>query len=224
MTLKYLSSKSAALLDQLLMQPRGPFTLAQLMELAGLAVAQCAARVFPPSKYKKVTVFCGPGNQGGDGLVAARHLYHFGYSPTIIYPKQGKNAYYSVLVEECKSLHLPFVDYSSGIWENTDLTVDAIFGFSFEGEPRPPFNVILQDFAKNGRGDLTKKTPVLSVDIPSGWDVDKGNLDPPTSFEPDLLISLTAPKTGSLDYKGKHWLGGRFVPPFPYQSQIYKLN
>ena len=46
----------------------------QLMELAGLACAQTLATVYHKEKYPSVLVCCGPGNQGGDGLVAARHL------------------------------------------------------------------------------------------------------------------------------------------------------
>ena len=46
----------------------------QLMELAGQACAVALARVYDKTKYPKVLVCCGPGNQGGDGLVAARHL------------------------------------------------------------------------------------------------------------------------------------------------------
>jgi NAD(P)H-hydrate epimerase len=71
----------------------GAFSIDQLMELAGLACAQVLARVYPKEKYSRVLVACGPGNQvrkladwtlleiifrvlrqGGDGLVAARHL------------------------------------------------------------------------------------------------------------------------------------------------------
>jgi len=66
-----------------------------------------------------------------------------------------------------------------------------------------------------------------SVDIPSGWDVDKGNTDPESSFIPDVLISLSAPKLGAVDYdkacskaasssekdEYQHWLGGRFISP-----------
>ena len=44
------------------------------MELAGLACAQTLATVYDKEKYPRVLVCCGPGNQGGDGLVAARHL------------------------------------------------------------------------------------------------------------------------------------------------------
>lgn len=46
----------------------------QLMELAGLACAQTLAKVYDKEKYRRVLVCCGSGNQGGDGLVAARHL------------------------------------------------------------------------------------------------------------------------------------------------------
>jgi NAD(P)H-hydrate epimerase len=44
------------------------------MELAGLACAQAVAAVYSKEKYPRVLICCGPGNQGGDGLVAARHL------------------------------------------------------------------------------------------------------------------------------------------------------
>lgn len=50
----------------------------------------------PLNKGKRILVACGPGNNGGDGLVAARHLFHYGYQPTIYYPKQSKNELYQV--------------------------------------------------------------------------------------------------------------------------------
>lgn len=50
----------------------------------------------PLSEGKRILVACGPGNNGGDGLVAARHLFHYGYQPTIYYPKQSKNELYQV--------------------------------------------------------------------------------------------------------------------------------
>ena len=65
------------------------------MELAGLAVAQSTydfaeKQVRPKidiAEKIRVLAICGPGNNGGDGLVAARHLQQFGYLPTILYPK-----------------------------------------------------------------------------------------------------------------------------------------
>lgn len=65
-------------IDDELMGPLG-FSIFQLMELAGLSVASAIATEYPKEKFMRVLVLAGPGNNGGDGLVAARHLSHFGY-------------------------------------------------------------------------------------------------------------------------------------------------
>lgn len=89
-----------------------------------------------------------------------------------------------------------------------DLVVDAMFGFSFKGAPRPPFAEILARLSPDA------SPPALaSIDIPSGWDVELGDTTG-SGLRPDLLISLTAPKLGSRGFQGRfHYLGGRFVPP-----------
>ena len=62
--------------------------------------------------------------------------------------------------------------------------------------------------------DLVKTTiPVASIDIPSGWDVERGDVRG-LGLMPDMLISLTAPKVSAKFFSGQHhFLGGRFVPP-----------
>ena len=79
-TTTHISASQAAEIDVKLMGPEYGFTLEQLMELAGLSVAAATQRVFPvtPDTHQRILVLCGPGNNGGDGLVAARHLAHFG--------------------------------------------------------------------------------------------------------------------------------------------------
>ena len=62
------------------------------------------------------------------------------------------------------------------------------------------------------------KLPVTSVDAPSSWDIEEG---PPKSgvgsnFHPDVLISLTAPKPLVKHFRGRHFIGGRYVPRFPF--------
>ncbi|KAM9686388.1 NAD(P)H-hydrate epimerase isoform 3-T3 [Trichechus inunguis] len=94
-----------------------------------------------------------------------------------------------------------------------ELVVDAIFGFSFKGDVREPFRSILKVLS-----GIT--VPIASVDIPSGWDVEKGNSE---GLQPDLLISLTAPKKSASQFTGRyHYLGGRFVPPA--LEKKYQLN
>ncbi|KAF3014205.1 hypothetical protein E8E14_007552 [Neopestalotiopsis sp. 37M] len=207
MALKTLSAKAAAALDKELMST-GAFSIDQLMELAGLSVSQVVYRVHPLTKGSRVLVACGPGNNGGDGLVAARHLRHYGYQPTIYYPKRSKNELYQRLAKQLEDLEVPFVEDFSSAAKSTDHIVDAIFGFSFSGEVREPFPAVIKALEET-------KVPVTSVDAPSSWNIEDG---PPksglgSSFMPDFLISLTAPKPLVKHFKGRHFVGGRFVSP-----------
>lgn len=86
----------------------------------------------------------------------------------------------------------------------SDVILDAIFGFSFQPPVRAPFDAALPLLTASG-------LPIVSVDIPSGWDVEKGNAAG-VGLNPDVLLSLTAPKEGARGFKGRHFLGGRFVP------------
>ncbi|CAG9940484.1 unnamed protein product [Clonostachys rosea f. rosea IK726] len=207
MALKTLGAKAAAALDQELMSTCA-FSIDQLMELAGLSVSQAVFRVHPLEKGPRILVACGPGNNGGDGLVAARHLFHYGYSPTIFYPKRSKNELYQRLAKQLEDLRVPFVDDFRTALDSTDHVVDAIFGFSFSGEVREPFPAVIQALADT-------KVPVTSVDAPSSWDIENG---PPNSglgsnFMPATLVSLTAPKPLVKHFTGRHFVGGRFVSP-----------
>jgi NAD(P)H-hydrate epimerase len=69
--------------------------------------------------------------QGGDGLVAARHLHHFRYKPTIYLPKPGNKDIYQRLLKQCENLKIPIVketnQFQDGLKEN-DAILDAIFG------------------------------------------------------------------------------------------------
>jgi NAD(P)H-hydrate epimerase len=95
--------------------------------------------------------------------------------------------------------------------------VAKTLGFSFHPPLRLPFDRILTSLRD-------ASAPIISVDIPSGWDVERGRQKLETepddegqvrvveTFVPDALISLTAPKEGVKEFNGRHWLGGRFVP------------
>ncbi|NP_001396702.1 NAD(P)H-hydrate epimerase isoform 6 precursor [Mus musculus] len=169
---KYLSQEEAQAVDQELFNEY-QFSVDQLMELAGLSCATAIAKAYPPTSMSKspptVLVICGPGNNGGDGLVCARHLKLFGYQPTIYYPKRPNKPLFTGLVTQCQKMDIPFL-----------------------GEMPPEV----------------------------GWDVEKGN---PSGIQPDLLISLTAPKKSATHFTGRyHYLGGRFVPPA--LEKKYQLN
>lgn len=87
--------------------------------------------------------------------------------------------------------------------DKSHLIIDGIFGFPFTGEIRAPYKHFLP--ALNKFGDR-----ILSIDIPSGWDANEGNIH--NLFTPKYLISLGIPKQCSQNFKGEHYLGGRFIP------------
>ncbi|CAL8471491.1 g11033 [Coccomyxa elongata] len=233
--LTYLGQDDAIAIDQELMGPLG-FSVDQLMELAGLSVACSLASEWPAASHSRILVVAGPGNNGGDGLVAARHLFHFGYNVQVAYPKRTEKPLYHGLVTQLESCNVPFLtaeDITEGtpLRERFDVVIDAMFGFNFKGTPRPPFDTILERLKPHSEPPL-----IASVDIPSGWHVENGD-ENGDGLRPDMLVSLTAPKRAARFFEGPfHYLGGRFVPPaikekyklklppYPVTSQCVKLS
>ena len=209
----FVSAAQAKEIDEKLMGPEFGFSIDQLMELAGLSVASALCEVYPPRSHSRVLVLCGPGNNGGDGLVAARHLFHFGYEVEVCYPKRTDRPIYNGLVTQLSTLGIPFVDAETlrggdPLVTTCDVVVDALFGFSFTGAPRAPFDALLELLNPHN-----SPPPIVAVDIPSGWSVDEGD-ESGEGMRPELLVSLTAPKLGAKTFKGPHhFVGGRFVPP-----------
>ncbi|KAL6779919.1 hypothetical protein ACKKBG_A14305 [Auxenochlorella protothecoides x Auxenochlorella symbiontica] len=246
----YLSKADAAAIDAELMGPGG-FSLDQLMELAGLSVACSLAAEYPTATHPRVLVLAGPGNNGGDGLVAARHLRHFGYEVAVAYPRPTQRPPFQGLVTQLRRAGarlVPVEDLGpdAHAWP-ADVVLDGLFGFSFRGPLRPPFDALVAALAAGagaaaratGAGDaVLRPCPALvSIDVPSGWDVEAGD-EAGDGLRPDMLVSLTAPKRCAARFAGAHhYLGGRFLtpdlaarygladlPPFPGTQQCLRLG
>ncbi|KAG5875708.1 hypothetical protein JTB14_012406 [Gonioctena quinquepunctata] len=215
---KYLGQQEAIDIDVELFNEY-QFSVDQLMELAGLSCATAIAKTYSNSQLqnKHILVCCGPGNNGGDGLVCARHLKLFEYNPIVYYPKQTDKELYKRLMNQCTSMGIPVVKSmpkESLLEIEFSLIVDAVFGFSFKPPIREAFIPIIESMKKT-------KLPVISIDIPSGWDVELGKVE--EGISPEMLISLTAPKMCAKKFTGKyHYLGGRFVPQ--KLQEKYELN
>jgi NAD(P)H-hydrate epimerase len=223
------------------------FTLAQLMELAGLAVAQSVAdfvvsKNTSPAHQLRFVVVCGPGNNGGDGIVAARHLALFfadsGAKVDLVIPKlKPENVYFHQLLtqaEACGACRIEQLPAAGELRTAGTVIVDAIFGFSFAGVPRAPFDGILADInAATSLNDDGNAAALCCVDIPSGWHVENGCPSDgalPALRQPSMLVSLTLPKRGaSVAFVGggggvlPHYVGGRFVPPAMAQQRNWHL-
>ena len=123
---------------------------------------------------------------------------------------------------QCRNMHIPILAANTDIavfrnaLNSADVVLDAIFGFSFKPPVRAPFDAALPLLTESG-------LPIVSVDIPSGWDVEKGNAAG-MGLNPDVLLSLTAPKEGARGFRGRHFLGGRFVPKCVSRSLSWAWN
>ncbi|XP_029719615.2 NAD(P)H-hydrate epimerase isoform X1 [Aedes albopictus] len=210
--MKYLNQQEAISVDEELFNEY-KFSVDQLMELAGLscahAINDCYGSPQSTTIKRKVLVCCGPGNNGGDGLVAARHLKLMNFDAYVYYPKRTEKDLFVNLQHQCEQMGITVSkDCPAAEWVDQEfgLIVDALFGFSFKPPVRESFAPIMEVLKHT-------KVPIVSVDIPSGWHVEEGPQDE-CSLKPDCLISLTAPKLCAKKLtNAKHYLGGRFVPP-----------
>lgn len=202
------------------MGPDYGHTLEQLMELAGLAVAHTVAASSPGGG--RVALVCGPGNNGGDGLVAARHLHHFGYDVSVFYPSPTPRHPFPALVKQLDVLDIPVLN--SLPLSEAEVVVDAVFGFGFKYSPDGGVREPLGSFLKAMNEHSGK---LVCVDVPSGWDVNGTGKALGAVRKPNVLISLTVPKMCAKELDEgeafEHYVGGRFVPPKLCQELDFEI-
>lgn len=147
--MKYLNQEEAINVDLELFNEY-KYSVDQLMELAGLSCAHSIAKCYTRGDAQKsILICCGPGNNGGDGLVCARHLAILGYKCTVYYPKRTDKELYRNLVGQCSAFDdaINFIENcptSNDLAEKYSLVVDALFGFSFRPPVRETFLPIIR--------------------------------------------------------------------------------
>jgi ADP-dependent NAD(P)H-hydrate dehydratase / NAD(P)H-hydrate epimerase len=168
----------------------------QLMRAASEAVAVFAWRQFPWAR--RVTVLCGRGNNGGDGMMAARLLSDAGVHVTTILlgaPDELKSDAAEAWRELTEPAHgtICVVNTAEKLPRHNDaleadLIIDAVLGTGF----KPPMKGLALDALEWIRAS---GAPVLAVDLPSGWPADatSANVDEPV-FPADAVVTFTAPK------------------------------
>ncbi|XP_018583532.1 yjeF N-terminal domain-containing 3 [Scleropages formosus] len=218
--LRYLSKDEVAAIESELLKDYR-FGRQQLIEIWGHACAVAVTKAFPLGSLNKkqptVLVVCGPNQNGSIGLVCARHLRIFEYEPTIFYPKRSTESLHQDFIVQCEKMDIPFLSYLPTevqlINDAYNLVIDAILGPDADHtDVKEPYANILVTLKQI-------KIPMASVDVPSGWDMDEANTD---GINPEVLISLTAPKKCAARFSGKHFLAGRFLP-YDIQKK-YELN
>jgi len=196
---------------------------AQLMEHAGVAVAAAArALAIDTDRWGRgpIVVLAGPGNNGGDGLVAARHLAAAGSKVVIALvasaarptaPDAARNWDRVVRDDRITIVHVPVARdvamLGNGI-EKAAVIVDALLGTGVRGPLREPIRSAVE-LINRARGELV---PVLAVDTPTAVDLTSGDPSDP-AVRADLTITFHRPKTGLATRNGKALAGRVLVAP-----------
>lgn len=190
----------------------------QLMEIAGRAVALFAREHFlgGDARGRRVTVLCGNGGNGGDGMVAARCLKSWGAIPEIWlgrlpHPDRGLAAHQLASAERFGiSVHPP--THTPKIGE-ADIVIDALLGFSLAGPPTGDTAALID--AANAQS-----APVLAIDVPSGLDATTGTVYSPT-IRATATLTLALPKTGLYAPESRPWIGDLVVADIGVPAEAY---
>jgi NAD(P)H-hydrate epimerase len=210
-----LSTPQMVEVDRLMMEEY-QITLLQMMENAGRSLAELARRKLGGNVTgRSITILCGAGNNGGGGMVAARHLHNWGasISPVLAFEadhlKQVPAHQWRILKKMGLALH------ERPELENAELIIDALIGYGLIGDPRQPVAGWIE------RANLAGQ-PILALDAPSGLDATSGTPGDPC-IKAAATLTLALPKSGLLspqavDYVGELYLADISVPPGLYRE------
>lgn len=170
-----------------------------MMENAGASVARYAIEKFTDISSKKILVFAGLGNNGGDAFVVARHLAGYGSdvkvvllgSPNKIKTDESKTNW--KLLEKMNSIDLIITSDVVGLNLQADIIVDGILGTGISGKIREPYASAIDMINKS-------KAFKLAVDVPSGLDPDTGNTGD-KYVKADTTVTFHKMKIGMLKRK-----------------------
>lgn len=187
----YLTREQVRAIDKRAIEQLG-IPSAILMENAGRGAAQVLESL---GIRVRVVICCGKGNNGGDGLVIARHLANRGFDVlTLLFaPPEELSADAALQWNIVQKMGLPSLVNPDDaklatILHRAEWVVDALFGTGLTGPLRAPFDRIVETINASG-------ARVLAIDIPSGFDCDTGEPLGPT-IRAEHTVTFVAPKLG----------------------------
>ncbi|MFQ5987491.1 MAG: NAD(P)H-hydrate dehydratase, partial [Dehalococcoidia bacterium] len=177
---------------------------------AGLPIPNAVNGGLARAAQRQILVLVGPGNNGGDGLVAARHLHDWGARVHIYlctergdvdpnYRLAKERGIPSTLASQDKDL----VDLDSILY-SSEVVIDALFG---TGKLRPLEGIFKEVLTRVRQAkEAQPALSIVAVDLPSGLDADTGETDP-SCIAADLTITLGYPKLGLFAFPGRDQVG-----------------
>lgn len=202
-----------------------------LMERAGSAVARAIEEAFEGAKDLKVAIFCGRGNNGGDGFVVARNLRNKGALVHIFLLADPSNIAgdalinFNILKKMGQEFHLisQFNDLKQkeDLIKEADLIVDAIFGTGLSSPVRGVYQEVIEFLNHSGKA-------IVAVDIPSGLSADLAH-PIGKNVKANITVTFGLPKIGNFLYPARNDVGELIVadigiPPFIIEEAEIQLE
>jgi len=194
-----------------------------LMENAGRSCAELIKDKLKHISKPKVCIFCGTGNNGGDGSVIARHLINSGFNVVVVLcgdrDKVKGDAKINLdvlerLGQSIEKLDIHDAGVNSRIEElaaGADMLVDAVFGTGLTGQLSNEYKVLIESINAQNR-------PILAVDIPSGLDCDTGQ-PLGAAIKASYTVTFVAVKKGFTASTAAQYTGEVFVASIGVQPQ-----
>lgn len=175
-----------------------------LMESASRAVANAAMELLEETGGRQVTILCGKGNNGGDGIAVGRHLLNNDYEPSVfLIGKQselkGDAASQARFFEQCGGELIELAEDDELEFDDSNLIIDALLGTGFKGEVTGLMWNVIETVNDSG-------IPVISIDIPSGISTDSGDVSG-AAIEADLTVTFGMLKPGLIFSPGREHAG-----------------
>jgi NAD(P)H-hydrate epimerase len=198
--------------DRLMIEEYG-IELIQMMENAGRNLAELTGWILAASlSGRSVCVLCGRGNNGGGGMVAARHLHNRGADVHIVrLPGNLKDAPAKQwqILEKMGLYNDPYYDLSKA-----DIILDALIGYGLKDILRPEVTVWIEKANVAGK-------PVLALDAPSGLDATLGTPDKST-VRADATMTLALPKVGLMSESASPYVGDLYLADISVPPELYR--
>lgn len=202
-----------------------------LMENAGLQVLKHLKEKFPSVGKEKIVIVAGKGNNGGDGLVVARHLHNSGVEPLVLLLASKEevkgDAAVNLRIAERSGVKISEVR-SLKDWQvqkknifQSSVLIDAVFGTGLDKPPQGLYARVIEDMNRS-------KAHRLAVDIPSGLSSDTFRIIGPC-VKADSTVTLAAPKIAHIFPPAEECIGELVVadigiPPFLFDQEDLKLE
>ncbi len=201
--------------DRLMIEEYG-IRLMQMMENAGLQLARLTLEYLDrPVHGHRVLVLAGRGNNGGGGLVAGRRLAAWGADVAVLLAT-APDAVKGVPLQQLDILQRMDVTAHqfAGTLPEHDVVIDALIGYGLQGSPRAPVSRII-----DAANDTT--APIVSLDVPSGVDVDTGEA-PRSAIRASATLTLALPKAGLVRPEAQRFVGELYLADISVPAALYE--